>query len=114
VSAHTPGKWRWEFNSGCGQWMLIQDREDEYVPVKIGGSPTMAITPDMQLTAASPDLLSALRPLIGLLPALFDALDLDLETSFNIKRSDDDSSLYKATLEELINNGSAAIARATA
>ena len=61
----TPAPWTWRFSGTAGRWMLVSAETLE--SVQIGGPPNQPITPDMQLSAAAPELAEALR---GLLEAI--------------------------------------------
>jgi len=114
VSAFTPGTWKHVIHEKDGeQKHVVETGPPSWVPIYPDGVTDEEIAATCDLIAAAPDLLSALRPLSALLPRLFDALDLDLETGFKIRRTDDESSLYEATLGSLLEDAEAAIARAT-
>lgn len=122
MSAHTAGPWEvfehsWSDSSICGGNRNSKTICSMSIYSEATEETQLALESEMDanahLIAAAPDLLEALRPLVGLLPVLFNVLELDLETAFNIKRTDNDSSLYKTTLGELLNNAESAINRAT-
>ena len=54
-------------------------------------------------------LLNALCPLTVLIPTLMDAINLDMDTSFQVSRVNDPEVLYDVTLAQLIDNARKAI-----